>query len=108
MGGVVKIWDTASGKERGSLNVNGSAHCLAFSPDGKWLAVGTGIWDQEKKNHLSGEVKIYDVASNSERAVLQGHTQHVASVVFSRDGKQLVSGSADKTIKVWDLSKLAE
>ena len=31
------------------------------------------------------------------------HSSYVMSVVFSPDGTKIVSGSADKTIKVWDL-----
>ena len=31
------------------------------------------------------------------------HSQNITSVEFSPDGTKIVSGSADKTIKVWDL-----
>ena len=31
------------------------------------------------------------------------HSDYVRSVVFSLDGTKIVSGSDDKTIKVWDL-----
>jgi serine/threonine protein kinase len=33
---------------------------------------------------------------------LRGHTREVRSVAFSPDGKRIVSGSRDTTIKVWD------
>jgi WD40 repeat protein len=36
------------------------------------------------------------------RQTLRGHTDEVTSVAFSRDGNRIVSGSWDKTIKVWD------
>jgi WD40 repeat protein len=35
-------------------------------------------------------------------AVMEGHTRSVTSVAFSQDGKHIVSGSRDETIRVWD------
>ncbi|TDL15641.1 WD40 repeat-like protein [Rickenella mellea] len=37
------------------------------------------------------------------RHVLEGHTGSVLSVAYSPDGKQIVSGSVDCTIRVWDV-----
>jgi WD40 repeat protein len=37
---------------------------------------------------------------------LRGHIAFVSSLAFSRDSKHLVSGSRDKTVKVWDLARL--
>ena len=33
---------------------------------------------------------------------INAHSEAVASVAFSPDGTKIVSGSLDKTIKVWD------
>ncbi len=37
-----------------------------------------------------------------ETLLLKGHTSAVMSVAFSPDGKRIVSGSQDNTVKVWD------
>ena len=35
--------------------------------------------------------------------VLEGHTDSVSSVAISTDGAKIVSGSNDKTVRVWSL-----
>src|SRR5262249_32313397 len=40
--------------------------------------------------------------SGKQTLILKGHTRAVYSVSFSDDGKQIVSGSEDHTVKVWD------
>ncbi|TFK74199.1 WD40 repeat-like protein [Pluteus cervinus] len=36
--------------------------------------------------------------------VLKGHTAEVLSVAYSQDGRYLVSGSRDKTMRIWDMT----
>ena len=72
--------------------MGGSDRAIAFSPDGKRLAVatGAGIW-------------IYDAQTYREITLLTGHTGVVRAVVFSPDGKTLASGAQDATVKLWNV-----
>lgn len=51
---------------------------------------------------LFGGILLLDTITGSCTTTLSGHTDWVRSVVFSSDGACLLSGSDDKTIKLWD------
>jgi WD40 repeat protein len=65
----------------------------AFSPDGKRLAIAGS----------DRGVRIYDTATWKEEHVFAGHTMSVTDLVFLRDGRQVVSGSLDHTLRMWTL-----
>ncbi len=46
--------------------------------------------------------------SDQSRMTLRGHGGWVASIAISPDGKRIISGSVDKTVKVWDSATGAE
>lgn len=69
--------------------------CLAFNPDGTLLAAGGG--DPSR----SGELTIWDVANRAlVRSLESAHSDTVFGVEFSHDGQYLVSGAADKFVKI--------
>ena len=39
---------------------------------------------------------------DEQKCTLRGHSGYVFSVAYSPDGKHIVSGSEDSTVKVWD------
>ncbi len=66
--------------------------CVAWAPNSRLLAGGGN-------NML---VKIWDMGSGKVTSVLQGHTDFVQGLAWSKDGLNLASASADKTILIWD------
>ena len=51
----------------------------------------------------SYHIIILDAITGSQVAILSGHATWVGSLTFSADGRLLVSGSYDKTVKLWDI-----
>src|SRR5262249_34946723 len=47
-------------------------------------------------------VRVWDALTGQEILTLKGHTHYVTSVVFSPNGRRLISACGDNTVKVWD------
>jgi WD40 repeat protein len=69
-------------------------HGFTFTAQGQ-VIVGTG-----------GTLAVYDVRGGTPRQerMFFGHTGSVLDVAVSGDGKHLVSGSADQTVRIWSLA----
>jgi WD40 repeat protein len=80
-----------AGKEPLVVKLEDSVLAAAFSPDGRWLAVGSGR-----------HVLVYEAATWRRVHELKGHEKIVLSLAFSRDGRYLASGCMDHTVKLWD------
>jgi hypothetical protein len=72
---------------------------VAFSPDGKRLASGSGgTWDGTKRAYVGGEVKVWDAQTGQELHTFHGRANCVA---FSPDGRRLANATGGE-VKVWD------
>src|SRR5262249_4923552 len=114
--GTVRVWETSSGQAiirmeppradrtfAGDLRANTwileSDQSIAFSPDGKLIACGTGeslvsLWD------LATGKEIRSLSHSGGDAVFG----HVGIVAFSPDGKELITAAGDKVLRIWEVS----
>src|SRR5262249_12044965 len=69
----------------------GDITAVVFTPDG--LGLVTSSWDKT--------VRLWELASGKELAVLAGHTGVVSGATFAPDGETFATASWDKTIRVW-------
>jgi WD40 repeat protein/serine/threonine protein kinase len=96
-----KVWDAQTGKELLSLKVT-PAGPLVFSPDGMRLATTSGqMGGPGGQPRPEMEVQVWDAETGRELCSFKGPSGLARGLVFSPDGKRLVSGG-NKGLKVWD------
>ena len=98
---LVHLWDITDGRHKTTLigaRVDDWISSIAFSPDGKTLAGGSGwriwLWDVEK-SYLKTVIKGFTGSGASGGGI--------AAVAFSPDGRFLASGSGhgDRKVQIW-------
>lgn len=100
----VKVWEVATGSllrtfEGHSLPIGS----IALSGDNSVIAIGYGM-DVYHCSISDPRVKLCDMQTGSVVKTLEGHAGCISSIAFSYDGKRLITGSEDRTCKVWDLT----
>jgi WD40 repeat protein len=100
--GIVRLWKVADGSKVLDLPVlvpsakppvepNSPVWAVAFSPDGKELALGSA----------DGQIRLVNVADGKLLRALPGHTSTVTALAYHPSGTVLVSGSKDRTLRLW-------
>jgi len=95
--GVVQMWDVATAKNIDALRTHsilGYPSGLAFSPDGKTVAMGA-----------AGTVELWDIDKFGFRDDFHGNGNRgsVERLAFSADGKTLVTAGDRATVEFWDV-----
>src|SRR5215813_3570611 len=96
--GEVLVWDAQTGAIKIRLNDDeGPAWALAFSPDGKWLAVATGPRPEEKNCKDTcpafGEITLWETGNWKLIRRLRGNSAPIRALAFSPDGLSLAGGA---------------
>jgi WD40 repeat protein/transcriptional regulator with XRE-family HTH domain len=91
----VCLWDSQNGEllHTFSREHTNTIWCVAFSPDGMWLA--------SSSQDLT--IRIWNMATREHSRVLQEHNGWVRSLAFTADSARVISCGEDGRIKIWDL-----
>jgi RNA polymerase sigma factor (sigma-70 family) len=103
---VVRLWDVAEGKELRTLEGHEATNpCLAFSPDGRFLATGD----------KGGTIRLWDPATGQELRQIDGPRKpgpeaagSLWTIAFSPDGHTLAAGYSDRTVRLWEVASGGE
>lgn len=68
---------------------------IAWSPDGKFLASGSG----------DKTVRVWDAETGELHKLLEGHREFVGCVAWSPVGQKLASGDGDGSVRIWDVER---
>jgi WD40 repeat protein len=90
--GTAFIFDAESGAQLLILKAGREHVTAAFSPDGKLVATAA-----------NKTARIFDAETGAQTALLTGHKDQVFTVMFSPDGKRLLTASLDDTARIWDI-----
>ncbi len=105
--GEVTIWDVATWQPLRHIGgLYSGATGVAWNPEGTLVAACAG----KPFDHGSGRgnlnpnvVLVWDAETGEERLRLDGHAADVNAVMFTPDGRRLLTASADRTVKLWDV-----
>lgn len=106
---IVRLWDAATGKNTAAFpKLPGVLLSLAYSPDGKVLAVGyqVPLKPGESLNYHPlppPSVGLYEVATGKVLATLTGEPGPISPLVFSPDGRTLATSDGGPNITLSSL-----
>jgi WD40 repeat protein len=97
----VRLWDARTREDVQAFSpppgVPGGYTIARLTPDGRHLAIG----------YTNGVIAVWTLATGKMRTLAPAHTQFVYALSFDRQSRRMVSASADRCTRLWDIETLS-
>jgi hypothetical protein len=91
---TLRTWYASNGRDIQTYKAGkNDVLAVSWSPDSDYIAGGLS-WD--------GNILVWDASRDTLTKTLAGHSDWVNAVVYSPDGRNIISGSRDGSIRIWD------
>lgn len=90
--GAIRVWEVVTGYLAFSMRADSSLNCLRFDHKGQNIAVA------------GDNVTLFNLRSGKVLKTFKGHAGQIRDLAFSPNGKFLLTGSEDKTAKLWSIT----
>ena len=87
--------NTAYGQDLHKVSINAkNVNAMGFSPDNQYFIIAKG-----------NQLQLYNAGNDTRIKEFNGpiHTKDILDLAFNKDGNLLVTGSADKQVKLWSI-----
>jgi WD40 repeat protein len=113
---TVRLWDLEIGRELRCLRGHRDLiWMVGFSPDGRYAVSGGGnqqVKGKWSRGEADYDIRLWDLETGREMRRFQGHRAAVKCVVFTPDGRRIVSCSGknfpdlpeDGSVRLWDVA----
>jgi cell division cycle 20-like protein 1, cofactor of APC complex len=91
----IRFWNTVTGSPVSEVDTGSQVCCLVWSQNSKELVSSHG--------YSQNQIAIWKYPSMQQVAVLTGHTYRVLYLSMSPDGRTIVSGAGDETLRFWSV-----
>ena len=96
----IRFWNTITGTPLSMLDTGSQVCNLAWSKTSNEIISTLGY----SSGHMHNQIQIWRYPSLSQVATLTGHTMRVPYLAMSPNGRSIVTGAGDETLRFWDLN----